>query len=149
MNDSLYRGPVDQDKNKEEPLVEGSTVSKWIGPGITLLIALLAFISGYGALKKQIDSLPEIYVTRVEWLDGFINWWPFRTSTEAKLLRIEADLRLLKPGTPRYSQIDADRYQEKRERIVDGKIKDIEDQIHTIFKRLNECERERVSKARQ
>ena len=136
MNERLYTGPVDQDKVRR---VE-NTWTRWIGPGITLLIALLAFVSGYGALKSQIDKMPTIYVTRVEWLDGFISWWPFRTSTEAKLQELESEIGRLNPDAPRYSRLDADKYQEKRERIVDARFDEVEDQIKELFKRVNACE---------
>ena len=136
MNERLYTGPVNTDKGRQ---VE-NTWSKWIGPGITLLIALLAFISGYGSLKQQIDNLPNVYVTRTEWLDGFISWWPFRTSTEVKLRELESEISRLNPDAPRYSRVDADKYQEKRERVVDTRFNEIEDRLEEIFKRLNACE---------
>ena len=115
--------------------------TKWIGPVITLLIALLAFISGYGALKNKIDGLPETYVTRSEWLDGFIEWWPFRTSTETRLKQLEGNIIRLNPDAPRYSRIDADRYQDRREKIVDSRFRDIENQLKDIYERLHECEK--------
>ena len=132
MNEQrLYTGPINTDKGRKLDNVW----SKWLGAGVTLLIALFAFISGYSALRSDVQYIQKNYVTLDQWRNGFIEWTGWRSGVAKDIANIEANVTLLQPSAPRYSRPDAEKDHDRLVRMIE----DIERQVDDLHKRVDEC----------